>query len=191
MLFFWLFWWLRAGTSQAFGQFLLGNYLKFSRIPSHTVSVRYPSFLCAECKVEIDEHLEVSAGVTPADFYALDIIPMFPMFFGFEEYKRVGCGLMRTGLRELTGTVEEDYSCVCSRGFEEIVPYTVIFFFDKRRKGCFVVAGDLLFGGSWIWEVYGRPFWGFLRLLMLTREFEEVSGIDCMSLNWPNLLRLP
>ena len=106
-----------------------------------------------------DEHLEVSAGVTPADFYALDIIPT-PMFLGFEEYERVGCGLMRMpeGSRELTGTVEEDYSCVCSRGFEEIVPYPVIFFFAKRRKGCFVVAGDLLFGGSWIWEVYGRPF---------------------------------
>ena len=87
------------------------------------------------------------------------------------------------GPRELTGTVEEDYSCVCSRGFEEIVPCAVIFFFAKRRKGCFVVAGDLLFGGSWIWEVYGLTFWGFLRLLMLTREFEEDSGIDCMSLN--------
>ena len=73
---------MRAGTSQAFGQFLFGNYLKFSRIPSHTVSVRYPSFLAA------DEHLEVSAGLlTPADFYVLVIIPIF---FGLEEKERVG-----------------------------------------------------------------------------------------------------
>ena len=72
----------------------------------------------------------MSAGVTPADFCALDIIPMF---LAFEEKERRGCGLRRMGPRELTGTVEDDYySCVvCSRGFEEIGPYPVMFFFAK------------------------------------------------------------
>ena len=120
----------------------------------------------------------MSAGVTPADFYALDNIPMF---FDFEEYKRVGCGLMRTGLRELTGTVEEDYSCVCSRGFEEIAPDPVTFFFANRRKECFCVAGSDKYGHQVILELIlkrerGLTFWRHLDLGSLLSPFLRLSA---------------